>query len=567
MKHFLNDVEVSPRNREEIGIVIDWTGDPNELKLNTDSIILTREGYDIIKEHIANVGLFEGIPYKIEMQNGVVLDYYVDLLDSAVFNDFDVEVKVKQRKNFDNFVERASGTSFELMLKKGVEFNTIDIPYLIVKDNVPEQMFTTFVTLFLLGQTLADAIRDLSEAIAEITEAGSLNPAQQTATIIRAIARVVYIATLIILITNLAIQLFNLIYPPIRKLKGHRIKELLTISCLYFGYQFESTLLDSLPKLTILPVPLTRQRKSIFDFLPIDLVGDSFNKGVPSASDTTPSVWSLFQALETMFNAKTRINNGKVQLERRDYWQNLVTQQYEPALVLQSERSDSFTYNTGDVWKRYYLHYQLDYNDLHTTDEIFDFHDAEYSTEPTNIVNDDLVSIKNLAEVSIPFSLGKRKEKLNIIERYVEDIFIVIDTITGVFGNGTNYQSTIGNRKGVLTIGQEFFGVTKLLYCNDNGRQTDNYLTTYLSAKNLWDKYHYINQINLDAWVERVDSRVRIQSNDFVNLLNNNFVEINGKICEVLKIEWIDENSFAKLTYRTPSDYPNGKVYNLVVNE
>jgi hypothetical protein len=98
MKHFLNDVEVSPRNREEIGIVIDWTGDPNELKLNTDSIILTREGYDIIKEHIANVGLFEGIPYKIEMQNGVVLDYYVDLLDSAVFNDFDVEVKVKQRK-------------------------------------------------------------------------------------------------------------------------------------------------------------------------------------------------------------------------------------------------------------------------------------------------------------------------------------------------------------------------------------------------------------------------------------------------------------------------------------
>ena len=85
MRHFLNDIEISPRNREEIGVVSDFSDNPNELALNVDSVILTREAFTIVQNHIQTIGLFEGIPYRVEMENGIVLEYYVDLTDNAVF--------------------------------------------------------------------------------------------------------------------------------------------------------------------------------------------------------------------------------------------------------------------------------------------------------------------------------------------------------------------------------------------------------------------------------------------------------------------------------------------------
>jgi len=103
MRHFLNDVEISPRNRQEIGIVSDYTDNPDVLRLSTDNIVLPREGYDIIRNHISQVGVFEGIPYRIEMAGGVNLEYYVDLTEQTVIRQHDVEVKIKRRKGYDSF--------------------------------------------------------------------------------------------------------------------------------------------------------------------------------------------------------------------------------------------------------------------------------------------------------------------------------------------------------------------------------------------------------------------------------------------------------------------------------
>jgi hypothetical protein len=53
---------------------------------------------------------------------------------------------------------------------------------------------------------------------------------------------------------------------------------------------------------------------------------------------------------------------------------------------------------------------------------------------------------------------------------------------------------------------------------------------------------------------------------DFVTLLNNNWAEINGVNCEILKLEWIDEKSKATITYRIPDNYATGKVSTLTIN-
>ena len=565
MRHILNGVEVSPRNREEIGIVSDFTGDPENLKVSTESIVLPREGLKLIKNHIENVGLFEGIPYELQLEGGITLNYYIDLLDSLVITDTEAQVKIKQRTSIDNFKERAEGTSFNLMLTKGTAFNTFDVPYLVIKDNIVGELFTTATSLFLMSKTIAEQVRDLKEAIAEVNEAIGTDVGDATATIIRALARLVYLGTLLYLCSLLVIRLIALIFPPLRNLKGIKVKDLLETACAYFGYTFESTILtDQLPNLTILPVPLKKDRPSIFEFIPAELVPTIYNDGIPGSSDTTPTTWSLLQALENMFNARTKVFNNVVRLERRDYWENLASLNLTPALTLQDERLDSFSYNTGDVWKRYFITYNKDFSEIHTLDKIRDFIDAEFSTEPSNFVNEDLVSIKGLNEVNIPFSLGSRKESLNVVEKAVKDVIEVLDILVSVFGGSSNLSATIDARKGALQVGGEYWATTKLLYTVD-GRQTADYLDK-ISASSLWANYHSINQIQENAYTIKETSRVRLKASEFSNLLDNNFIEINGVICEVLRIEWYDERAYCSISYKVPSNYPSGKVNTVVIN-
>lgn len=570
MKHFLNEIEISPRNREEIGVISDFTGNPEVLNVNVDTIILPREAYDIVKIHIATVGLFEGIPYRIQMANGINLNYYVDLTENPIFRSYECELKIKRRKANDCFFDNADGTSFELMLKKGVVFPTFEIPYLIVKDNQAEVAITLTLAIFSMTQATIQAIKDLATTISQGVQASVPNvgvpPSIDTGDIIafalNVVAQAIYIASLLVALVSMSAKLFELIFPKVRKLLGCKLKDLVTTGCNFLGYSVQSNLLNS-SSFTVLPVPLIKDRKGIFKFIPDELISP-FNKGVPSSSDTVSTLGSLIRAIEETFNAQTKVIDGVVYIERRDYWQSITTNQIAPAMVIQADRVDEYTFNPQDVWKRYYIHYQLDAMDLNTMDTLYDIHDAEYSTEPVNVINSDLVTIKGLNDVSVPFALGQRKDELNWLEKLAKGLFEVIDALTGLFGGGTNLVAKIEARIGVLVISQNFFSVTKLLY-TVNGKQPANF-SDYVSATGLWNNYHYINQITLNSWKIKNEVRLRIMEDDFVTLLNNNWAEINGVNCEILRLEWVDEKSLATITYRIPDNYANGKVSTLTIN-
>jgi hypothetical protein len=571
MRHFLNEIEITPRNREEIGVISDFTDNPEVLKINVDTIILPREAYGIVKDHIATLGLFEGIPYRVQMANGISLNYYVDLTSAPIFRSYECELKILRRQSADKFFEDANGTSFELMLKKGVVFPRFKVPYIVVKDNQAELAISLALGLYSMTQALISAIKDLATTVSEGVQAGTpsvgasgpvIGLGDIISYVLNILAQVIYIAGLLIAITNLGLQLFNLIFPKVRYLLGCKVKDLIEKGCEYLGFTLDSTLLSS-TNFTIIPVPLVRGRKGIFKFISDDLVAP-FNKGVPSSSDTVSTLGSLITAIETTFNARTKVVNGVVQIERRDFWQDVTSMNVIPAMVIQADRQDEFSYNSEDVWKRYYIHYNLDSMDLNTMDELYDIHDAEFSTEPVNIVNADLVTIKGLQDVSPPFALGQRKDSLNWLEKQAKTLFELIDEVSGMFGGGTNLAAKIDARVGIMIISQNFFSVTKLLY-TVAGKQPANF-KNYVSAKSLWDKYHYINQIQLNSWKIKSSVRLRIMEEDFVTLLNNNYAEIDGVNCEILQLEWIDEKSLATITYRIPDNYAAGMVTTLTIN-
>lgn len=572
MRHFLNDIEITPRNRTDIGIESNFTGNPQVLSLSTDSVILPREAFKLVMTHLSVSGLFEGMPYRVELSSGVTIEYYVDFLDGFKVRKYDVEVKLKRRKGYDDFKEKSDGTSWELMLSKGVVFNTMNVPYFLISPNAVEQAVPLILCGYIMTKELIDAGKAVGDSIVELVQAltpnlgfVSIDFGDVLSLALKTIARILVFALILVAVVDMATQLFFILFPPKRNFKASTFKELLTKGCSYLGYTFESTIFDTEPNWTCLPVPLMKNRDSIFDVRP-ELWLTPFNKGVPSASDTTPTLGQFIDAMEMMFNAKTKVINGVVRLERWDYWSTLVSALLSPALNLQGSRDEEYSYNTDDVWKRYYIKYALDYNDLHTLDGVmYDNHDCELSTEPLGVTNADLVSIKGLNQVDIPFAMGARKSKLTWVEELAKIMMTLVDKVTGVFGGGTNYAQQIGDRKDCLKISQQYFSVTKALY-GPNGKQSSNFLDI-VSAKSLWQRYHSINAINVNGWIIKENARIRISSQDFVILLENNFADIDGQISEILSIKYIDEKAYAEVTYRTKSNYASGKVDIIYINQ
>ena len=121
MRHFLNGIEISPRNREDIGVICDFTGNPDILSVNTDTLVLPREANELVKQHIQTSGLFVGIPYLIQLDGGINLSYYIDLCDPGskpVIRQHEIEVKIKRAKGYDDFRSKADGTSFDLIVNE-----------------------------------------------------------------------------------------------------------------------------------------------------------------------------------------------------------------------------------------------------------------------------------------------------------------------------------------------------------------------------------------------------------------------------------------------------------------
>ena len=571
MRHFLNNIEVSPRNVLEIGLNTNFSGDPSILEIDTDKVVLPREGKDIILLHLATQGVFEGIPYRIETEGGVTLEYYVDLTEQAIYSTNEVEVKLKKRRGKDNFFENADGLSFELLNSKGVTFDLIDIPYLIIKDNQAEIGLTLAISLYVMTKEAIQAVKDLISVIQDLIEAVtpniSLPPTpplgEIISLVISVVAQLAYTISVSVVLVKLSQQFFELIFPKIRYFKGSKIRDLIQKGCQYLGFTFSSTLLDNNSNLAIMPVPLIKEKKSIFDFLQNDL-DFSFTKGYPTSQDTLSTLGELIKTVELWFNAKTRVYNGEVQIERRDYWALITQNTIVPSLSDQDRRQDQYELNTDEAWKRTYVHYQIDYSDFHTVD-FFDPTDAEYSTEPLNVINSDLVSIRGLNDVNIPFALGVRKNQLNWLELFAKGFFEVLDGIANAFGGNSNLASTIQNRIGVTQIGEQFYSVTKVLWAV-NGKQPSNY-TDYIRASAIYDKYHVINEIQINGYKIFSEVAIRVTSQDFVNLLDNNFAEINGLICEIISINYIDEDSLAIISYKEPFNYAQGKVEVLTLND
>ena len=562
--YFIAGESFRPVNADEIGIRMNWRGDIQEAELNTDTIILSNRAKYLVLQHIGQFGIFEGVPIIIQVGN-TVLEYYIDLQQNpkiSGFGDSEIEVAIKRRRSVNWFREKINGLSFEVINKTN-PINTIEIPYLIVPDNQAEMLIMLAISTFTLTKALIEGISDITDRISDTTEASipSLSatgvPVFNIGEIITAslklAASIIYTIALIFALIKLTKQIIELIFPPIRKLKGSTVRELINKGCATLGLTFSSTVLDELNNLTLMPVPLQKTNKSIWKNL-ISLNTQSYSKGYPTANDTTPTLGRLFDFLIDFTQSQIRIIGTTVYLEEENYWIDQSGLQIINTLNLQEVRENEWTFNVDEAWKRYYLHWQYDISDSHTMDKM-EYLDMEWSTEYVTASNVDLFVVKGLVDINLPFALGNRKDALTWIEKQTLPFAQSADAIINFFGGNSNLVSKIVGRIGVTQISQQYYSTSKMLWAT-NGKQPANYLTK-IGALPIANKYHAKNKVK-ENFQKIQTARIPLSTANFDMIMNSNYVQDeNGVYLKLLTFDFINDSKEAEIEYSVSSTEGN----------
>lgn len=554
-QHYINGIEVTPKNADSIGFTIDYTTDYNLPELNTDSIILTTEARKIVLNHINSLGVFEGIPYMVKILD-IELDYYIDLTDAPIIGDSEIEVKIKRRKSVLSFMEQARGTSFEL-INKTHPISTRIAQYVIIEDQQGLKLIILAINTFTLAKELQDAILKIIESAQDVIKAATVNvgvpPSIDLGDVIAAVAllvaRIAYAVFILIQLVRLIKQIIEILVPKVREFKCSTVLELITKGCQSLGYNFSSTFLNDYKNLSILPAPLLNSDPSVFEKL-LSTDTTVYTKGYPSSIDTTPTLGSLINAMLDFCSGELRVIGNTVHLEPE--FNDTPSAIINNTLNIQSKRENEYSFNTGDAWKRYLVKYRFDTSDLHTLNN-YQKGQIELSTEPVTVQNQDLVSIKGLVNIDIPFAYGIRKNSLNFFETQLLKFATFADgIINGLGGNGNN-AAKVSVRIGVMQISQQQFSVSKLLYLSGT-KQPVNYLDI-IGAKKIQQEFHEKNQVK-ENFKKIQNSSIGMSDEQFKNIVNggNKITDsITGEDLEILTIEWINQTRTAQIQYSVSS--------------
>ena len=557
---FPTNIDINPRDRREIAFVKDFRTEDREtgVGLNVDSIEIVNEAYAALENWIYNqFGRFENPPAEAVTDSGTTIPMYLDLKNVTIGFD-DASVGINVRKSDGHFFTDANVLTFELLSSKIDPTTTlsyipdsmkIDVPYIIVPDDVHQQRGITIVTALSLGYQIIDITFKIAAAVGSFTDI----PFGIFAAIIEFIALLVMLAVLIFILQQTLLQLKELYFPTLREFRAVRDVDLIRQGCKYLGYTLESDLLDiDLNKMCTMGVPEAVPNKSTFNYFQNEQT-QYFNKGYPTAQDSVPTLGDIIKFIEETFNAKTFIYNGVVKIERRSYFQNAATIRLCPTLTEQDAHDDVYTFNESEAWGRMYDHWAIDYTDMHSPDQ-YDGMKSEYITEPVVTLNPDLVRLIGLKENAAPFSLAGRKNSLTKVDEMVQTLFGQFLDVLVVAGGGAS--TAFDSNLGVMVISQQYFSDTKKLWLDvspsNKGRQPANY-KDILSMDNLYNLFKTdLNVINNNYAVKTMT--VPFTDENFISLLMNNFViyEPTGEPVEVTNIEWFDEKWTANIEILLP---------------
>lgn len=557
MQFFIDGVEFKPQNADSFAIKLDFTkSETTLLEVSTDRMRFELEAYNIIFNHLATIGPFEGIPLDL-IVNSTTFNFFVDLEDNLIEGTTFYEGTVKYRNGKDKFNTDAQYVTFERLRSDGIitDSDISETPYVIVKDDQALTLIVLGITTYSLVKAAVEQIRQTADAIAylvklAIPDLAGIVPVIKISEFVyyalKVIFELAYTIALFLAIKNMINQIMEIVFPKLRHLKYMKVKRLLECGCQKLGYTFQSTLLDQYFGLSLLPAPHETRQKNIWEYIQNTLT-TAFNKGYPTESDSTPTLLGLFKFLEAYLNAETRVINGVVYLEDESYWYGQAAITIANNFNLQAENEDTTIIDTSTAFKRTFLSYARDVMDSNTFDNI---HGSaiEKQTDPINVINADLVSIKGLNDGNIPFSLATRKNDFTAVEKVVKTLAHICDALVG-----SNLESKVNNRIGAMVVSNQFFANSKLMWIVGD-RQPANYLD-YIGTPALYLARHKQLEVSNYMFRRKENKPVQLTESGFLQLMSNNYAPLEtGETVEMLIVDYIPGHVEATASYRYKSN-------------
>ncbi len=490
-----------PVNWDKLELSIDRKGGGVSVDLGT----LEFEGADatLIKNIATAQGYFKGIPatIKIQEENDLfVREMFLDLTAQPNFIGCDrIVCQIKERKGVDWLTATADAFSFAFLYDEGVITNSdfVSVPYIV--NFLPDGpvLVTLSVSVFIMSKELYELIREISEQIAELINAAT--PSVGVGVVVdvgdiiwaalKIVARIVYAVFIGIAIAKMMQQIFEQLIQLKRYHKGMRYLTMFQRGCQYLNLNFQSSIMTGYAK-DMVYIP----KKDKKGFLAISQnysgVTGLGGAGYPSNDEPIYTFGNFIRVMKRKFNAEIRIKNGTLIFERHDFFEQDTTYVIPDVFTNQERFQDDYSLNTDECKANYNILYLYDTNDQNTledqTGRVF-----QAILSPTAITDNDLNLMHGLEQVQIPFALGKRKNELNPYEKVLKALATAVDSLTGLFGAGTNFGSSVDARIGSMLLSSHQISVPKVVIMK--GGKIDPAQMTKLAAKALWDNFHYID--------------------------------------------------------------------------
>ena len=560
MKITANGQNIEVENIRDLELRCNFEDILSGLEFDFDSLVIPKPFNNILDDWEQNGGgVGVGIPSLVTIEN-TTLPAYLDLTDSYVKRTRNSEVRIKKRLGADNFLDYSQGVTFEWLNAQGVDFEAEKIKYLIIPENQGQIALSLFIALFMTGVQVASILKEIADLTAEATAIAQLDPvgagSQATAVAIKLTAQTVYLGAVLLLAFELFRQIKELVFPKLSELYAPRIKTLIQKACEFKGYTLQSTLLDSFDNLSVIPVPKTKNKQSIFKFLENDRT-DYYNNPYPTSMDFCSTLYVLIQEVLKMFNAEIRINNGVVKIETESTFINQASVNFVEMFTLQDKKQLESSYNTSEIYTRYLINYSVDQADTHTSNDLNNTF-TEYGAKNNYQTDQDLNLLKGLYQRQFLFSLGSIKTELTKIEEIALTLLEEIDKLVITVGGSSNLSDIITNRINILQISNQFFSNTKIYRNGSNGRVASNYSDVY--TPNLWNNYHYLRKQELYGWQTFENMPTVITLETALSLLDNNYCLMNGSIIKIVNFTYNWRTKLGTITYRKRNNYLQNKV-------
>lgn len=574
IRHFINGNDFGePRNWQDLEITIDWLNKKDSGAINVSELAFVDQANEYLQQRVLDglnggVGVFEGDEYKITLGDPTNPTFqflgYLDFTDGmTTIGGEEIICSLKKKRGEDWLNDVADGFSFAYLHNKGVITNSdfVRVPYVI--NFIPDgmQLIVLSMSIYMMTKEIIENVEKLSETIADIINAStpvvgvSVGVGAGVVTAwdlgdfilvsLKALARLAYIIAMSIAIINLINQLFAQILPTKRNHLGMTFRKMMERGCQHLGLTFYS----DIDELNWVHIP-RKSKKG----------GSSGETGFPTNSEPIYLFGDLIRTLKEMFNADFRIKDGVFYLQRIDNFQ--FPSSYElPSYFNDQERLlQKYKLNTNEIVSNYNIYWALDVQDQNTLENsngrVF-----QAITSPVSVNNQDYVTIKNLTEISLPFSMGLEKRSLNEVEKLARVLGGIVDGLTGIFGGGTNFKSKIEERVGSLLLSSHFLTAGKVVKMT--GSKLANDQRSVLDAKKLWDKFHFINsfaeyQGEHNQFFRYEEQRVPMTIQEFSILLENNIAtDVEGNEIKIEKVIYSPYKSTAVIDYRIKKKYTN----------